>query len=87
MLREGQYSDSREHVIHFLSVQCHAMHSAEISPTAVYPVGLHILRELALPLRPKIIMLFLGHDDDSTVRNTKSPSPSVIAERGAMCNI
>ena len=59
------------------------MHSAEISLTAVYPVGLHILRELALPLRPKIIMLFLGHDDDSTVRNTKSPSPSVIAERGA----
>ena len=58
------------------------MHSAEISLTAVYPVGLHILRELALPLRPKIIMLFLGHDDDSTVRNTKSPSPSVIAERG-----
>ncbi len=58
------------------------MHSAEISLTAVYPVGLHILRELALPLRPKIIMLFLGHDDDSTVRNTKSPSPS-NAERGA----
>lgn len=50
------------------------MHSTEISLTAVHPVGLHILRELALPLRPKIIMLFLGHDDDSTVRNTKSPS-------------
>lgn len=58
------------------------MHSAEISLTAVYPVGLHILRELALPLRPKIIMLFLGHDDDSTVRNTKAPPPA-IAERGA----
>lgn len=58
------------------------MHSAEISLTAVHPVGLHVLRELALPLRPKIIMLFLGHDDDSTVRNTKSPSPS-NAERGA----
>lgn len=62
------------------------MHSAEISLTAVYPVGLHILRELALPLRPKIIMLFLGHDDDSTVRNTKSPSPA-IAERGATLHV
>ncbi len=76
----GQFFGSMSYS--FLSVQCHAMHSAEISLTAVHPVGLHILRELALPLRPKIIMLFLGHDDDSTVRNTKSPSPS-NAERGA----
>ena len=66
MLREGQYSDSREHVIHFLSVQFHAMHSAEISVSVLYLVGLHVLGQLVCPLRPEIIMLFRGHDDDST---------------------
>jgi hypothetical protein len=58
------------------------MHSAEISLTAVYPVGLHILREFAIPLRPKIIMLFLGHDDDSTGETQKAPPPAQGRERG-----